>query len=500
MTSLLRITGAKVVALEGETGLLDDTDIWIADGRIAALLPAGSPAPRPGSVETLAFSHALAMPGLVNAHTHSASALLRGTNPGLPVDLYCLEAAVRRTPKYMDEVRICVLLQAVEMQKRGVTSIVDHFRHGGLPSIEAIAAVFSAYEQSGMRAALAPMFDDKLYINSLPMDRAQLPAPTRQLWDAMRPPAADDYFGIMEDVVTQWANHQRFRVLLGIEGPPRGTPRQFELAGEFAARHGIGIHTHLLEAKTQAMGAPADCNGSLVEYLDRFGLVGPKSSFAHFIWCNERDIELSAERNVNIVHNPVSNLLFGSGLQPTARLLEAGVNVALGSDGAGGNQINLFEQAKFAMLLSRVSQTDCGRWITPRQALRMATRNGGAVLGEPDTLGVIREGARADLIVIDMSGQAYRPLGDIWTHLVMYETGAGVDTVIIDGRVVVRQGKVTWIDEAALLAEADRLAARAKAESAKSSAAGAAERTIFQPLILDLLKKPIAIDRFAHLD
>jgi len=500
MTSQLRITGAKVVTLEGETGLIDDTDIWIADGRIAALLPAGAPAPLPGPVETLAFSRALVMPGLVNAHTHSASALLRGTNPGLPVDLYCLEATARRTPKYMDEVRICILLQAVEMQKRGVTSVVDHFRHGGLPSIEAIAAVFAAYEESGMRAALAPMFDDKLYIDSLPMSRAQLPEPARTRLEAMRAPLAEDYFRIMDDVVAEWGNHERFRLLLGIEGPPRGTRRQFELAGEFATRHGIGIHTHLLEAKTQAMMAPADCNGSFVEYLDRFGLVGPKSSFAHFVWCNERDIELSAERNVNVVHNPVSNLLFGSGLQPTARLLEAGVNVALGSDGAGGNQINLFEQAKFAMLLSRISQVESDRWLTPRQALRMATRNGGAVMGDPDELGVIRVGARADLIVIDMSRQSYRPLGDIWTHLVMYETGAGVDTVIIDGEVVVRHGRVTWIDEADLLAEADRLAARAKTESAKSSAAGTAERAIFEPLILKLLKEPIAIDRFAHLD
>ena len=386
MTSLLRITGAKVVTLEGEAGLIDDTDIWIAGGRIAALLPAGSPAPLPGPVETLAYSQALVMPGLVNAHTHSASALLRGTNPGLPVDLYCLEAAVRRTPKHMDEVRICVLLQAVEMQKRGITSVVDHFRHGGLPNIEAIAAAFSAYEQSGMRAALAPMFEDKLYIDALPMSRAQLPPPTRRLWETMRPPAADDYFRIMEDVVAEWGNRDRFQVLLGIEGAPRGTQRQFELAGEFAARHGIGIHSHMLEAKTQAMKADLDCNGSVVEYLDRFGLVGPKHSFAHFIWCNDRDIELSAERNVNIVHNPVSNLLFGSGLLPAARLMEAGVNVALGSDGAGGNQINLFEQAKYAMLLSRISQIDSSRWITPRQALQMATRNGAAVLGDPDAM------------------------------------------------------------------------------------------------------------------
>src|SRR5438552_17173146 len=100
MKPLLRITGAKIVTLDDDApDLLDETDLWIADGRIAALLPTGSPPPAAGAVETLALSNALVLPGLVNAHTHSASALLRGTNPGLPVDLYCLEATARRTPR-----------------------------------------------------------------------------------------------------------------------------------------------------------------------------------------------------------------------------------------------------------------------------------------------------------------------------------------------------------------------------------------------------------------
>ena len=353
--TLLRLTGARIITLVDDGDPLDGIDLWIGDDRIVALLPVGSPQPASGPVETLEFSDAVVVPGLINSHSHSASAILRGTNPGLPVDLYCLEAAARRAPAITGQERICALLQAMEMLKRGITGVVDHFRHGAVPTVEAIASLRSAYSESGMRVALAPMFDDQLYVDSLPFERASLPEATRARWDAMRPPKAEDYFAVMEDIVAQWRGDERFKILLGIEGPPRGTPRQFELAGDFAARHGIGLHTHLLELKTQALRA-ADFGGSFVAYLDRFGLVGPKSSFAHFIWCNERDIELSTERHVNIVHNPVSNLLFGSGLPPTARLLDAGINVALGSDGAGGNQISLFEQAKFVMLLSRVQR------------------------------------------------------------------------------------------------------------------------------------------------
>ena len=495
MTSLLCITGATIVTLADDGPPLKHTDLWVADGRIAALLPAGSPQPVDGPVETIAVSNALVLPGFVNAHSHSASALLRGTNPGLPVDLYCLETALRSAPKTTGQIRICVLLQAVEMLKRGITTVVDHFRHGAVPSLEAIAEVFSAYSESGMRVALAPMFDDKPYVDSLPFARSRLPGAAQAQWLRVSSPRADDYFAVMEDAVAHWRSNDRFSLLLGIEAPPRGTVRQLELAGDFVARHGVGLHTHLLESKTQALLADA-YGGSLVAYLDRFGLIGPKSSLAHFVWCNTRDVELSAERRVNIVHNPVSNLLFGSGLQPTARLIASGINVALGSDGAGGNHISLFEQAKFAMLLSRISEPDYERWIGPAQALQMAARNGGAAIGEPGNIGVIRVGAHADLMIIDMSSQTYCPLGDIFTHLVMYENGTGVDTVMVGGRVVVRHGRCTWIDEAALLAEAREMAGSAIPRRLDQDD----QRALVYPLILEALQRPLDIDRFAHLD
>jgi cytosine/adenosine deaminase-related metal-dependent hydrolase len=498
MATPLLITGAKIA--EPQTGnILDDTELWIAGGRIIALQPAGSPAPCAGPVERLAFNNALVLPGMVNAHTHSASALLRGTNPGVPCDLYVMEAMARRAPRELRHVRICVLLQAMEMLKGGITGVVDHFRHGAVPTVEALITVFQSYEQAGLRVAVAPMFDDRRYIDSLPLDQARLPATIRERWNAMQPPAREDYFAAMKEIVAESRNYERVQVLLGLEGPPRSTPRSFEMAGEFAARHGIGLHTHLLELKTQAMMA-AEYGGSLVAYLDRFGLVGPKSSFAHFIWFNERDAELAAERHVNIIHNPVSNLLFGSGLQPTAKLLAAGVNVALGSDGAGGQPVGLFEQAKCAMLLSRISEQDCNRWITARQALQMATLNGGAVMGQPGALGTIRVGAHADLAIIDLTSQTYRPMGDIWNHLGMYETGANVDTVIVGGDIVVRDGRCTRLNEADLLAEADELAVEAHAVNAPYLANVRTERSVFQPLILEALRQPTPLSRFARLD
>jgi 5-methylthioadenosine/S-adenosylhomocysteine deaminase len=499
MRPSLRITGARIAPLGDVDGVLDSADLWIDDGRIAAIVPIGGAPPFDGPYQTYAFENALILPGLINSHSHSASALLRGTSAGAPLDLYVLEAMSRRSRRSMQQVRVSALLHAIEMLKRGITGVVDHFRSGAVPTVEAVSTVFQAYHDIGIRAAVAPMFEDRRYIDSLPIDQERLPEPIQNRWRNAKTPAPEDYFAMMEEVAAMWRGRERLHLMLGVDGPQRCTPRLLEMAGDFASRHDVGLHTHLLEAKTQALMAPAEFDGSFVAYLDRFGLIGPKSSLAHFVWCTGRDIELAAETRVNVVNNPVSNLLLGSGLQPTRRMLEAGVTVGLGSDGCSGNAISILEQAKFSMLLSRISQPDCERWITAPQVLRMATASGGAVLGQPDELGAIRVGNHADLAIFRLSDSTHCPLGDIWNHLVMYETGHSVDTVLVAGEVVLHNGRCTRIDEDGIYAEAAELAARDREDNAPYLAETRGERPAFHSLILEALQKDTVVDRFARL-
>lgn len=493
------ITGALIATFESDAAPLRGMDLWIADGRILALLPSGSPAPADGPVETLVFHRALVMPGMINAHTHSSSVLLRGTTGGLPLDLNLMEAMTRRASMSLSQVRTSVLRLGMEMLKSGVTGVVDHFACGGAPSVEAVSSAFSAYAEIGMRAAVAPMYQDMPYVDSLPIDMARLPADMAERWRNKKPASPESYFSMMEEVVKEWSGHGNIKVLMGVEGPQRCTPRLLEMAGDFAARHGIGNHTHLLESKTQALMVPPGCDGSFVAYLDRFGLINPKSSLAHFVWCTERDIELSAERGVNVVNNPFNNLHLGSGIQPTLRLLEAGVNVALGTDGTHGTNASLFEKARLSALLSRVSEVDNTRWIRARQALRMATVNGGAVLNEPGNLGVIRVGAYADIAILDLTTSVYRPMGDLLNHLVMFETGSSVDTVLVNGEIVVHHGRCTRIDEEEVLAAADEAAEFNHAANAGILEAGRTECKAFEPLIVEALKRHAPVNRFAAL-
>jgi cytosine/adenosine deaminase-related metal-dependent hydrolase len=304
----------------------------------------------------------------------------------------------------------------------------------------------------------------------------------------------------MEHLVGRWRGSAgRLDVMLGVDGPQRCTPDLLELTGEFAARHGIGLHTHLLEAKTQHLMAPPEHGGSFVRYLDRFGLVNERSSLAHFVWCTPEDVMLAAERRVNVVHNPVSNLALGSGIQPAALLLRAGVNVALGTDGQSGAAVSILEQAKFASLLSRVADTDPDRWIGPRIAFRLATEAGAAVVGHAGELGAIEPGARADLALIDTSGIAWRPRGDVYQHLVMYEHGADVHTVLVEGEVVLREGRCLKVDEAAVLEEAQAIAAEQARANEASLAAVDGQSPILKDLLLGAIRRDVDANRYADL-
>lgn len=494
-----QISGARILPLGSQQGVTEGHDLWLADGRIAAVLPRGSKPPINESYEILTFENAVVLPGLVNAHSHSASCLQRGQVAGAPLDLFVMEAMSRRSTRTIHHVRTAALLHAVEMLKRGITGVVDHFRHGAVPTAEAVTAAMGAYEEIGMRAIVAPMYEDRPYIESMPIDTGRLPKAIIERWRRLKPPAFGEYFSMMEEAVSEARRFSRVSIMLGIDGPQRCTPALLEKGGSFAAQHGVGLHTHLLEAKTQSLVAPVEYGRSFVDYLDRFGLVGPHSSLAHFVWCTDRDIELAAERGVNVINNPVSNLALGSGIQPTARLLARGVRVALGTDGASSNAINLLEQAKISMLLSRVAEQDCGRWITAPQAIRMATEGGARVLGLEGKTGVIEPGALADIAILDLNNASHRPFGNVWNHLVMYETGQSVDTVFVGGEMVVKGGRCLKVDETAIYAEAALLATEDAAKNSDELTATRAERSAFEPLLTECLSSEWDINRFARL-
>ncbi|MGE5303486.1 MAG: amidohydrolase family protein, partial [Alphaproteobacteria bacterium] len=194
---------------------------------------------------------------------------------------------------------------------------------------------------------------------------------------------------------------------------------------------------------------------SLLAHLDAIGVLAPNLSLAHSIWIEPGDIELFVKRQATPVHNPASNLRIGSGLAPLKQFIAAGVRVGLGTDGAASNDgQNMFDAVRLAALIHNQAGTDFRGWVTPAQALAMATRNGAHAFGLE--AGVLAPGKLADIVLLRRDTPAFTPLNDVIGQLVFCENGNSVDTVIVNGEIVVESGSLKRIDEREVLQCAER--------------------------------------------
>jgi cytosine/adenosine deaminase-related metal-dependent hydrolase len=186
--------------------------------------------------------------------------------------------------------------------------------------------------------------------------------------------------------------------------------------------------------------------------MDAIGFLSPRVCFAHGIWLTSHDIELVRDRGVSIAHNPVSNLKLGSGVAAVPTLLAQGVNVALGTDGMSSNDgLDMFGALKLAALLHKLWGIDYESWLGAREAWQLATIGGARAAGDADGLGRIEPGRRADLVLLDLESHVFTPLNDPLRQLAFGTTTLAVDSVLVGGRWVVREGKLTTVDESAVL-------------------------------------------------
>jgi 5-methylthioadenosine/S-adenosylhomocysteine deaminase len=330
--------------------------------------------------------------------------------------------------------------------------VLDHVGLG--PSVDhgVLEAVVSAYSLSGLRVGLAPMLEDRdlLYDRVAAADRdlaADLPRPlgTTQA-------AAD----LLAAAFARWdgAGEGRIRVLAGPSSLMWASDRLLERCAELAGESGRPLHLHAAETWRQERIVRERFGESSIAALDRRGLLGPKTSLAHCIWVGDRDIELLADRGVVVVTNPVSNLRLGSGVAPVARLLAAGVTVAVGTDGAASNDSqNLPEALKLTALLAHRDGIRPAAGITRDALLAMGTTAGARAAGWDDGVGRIVAGAHADLALLDLDAPAFVVLHDALRQWLFAGGAHSARTVIVAGRVVLEDGEPTTIDVPAIAAE-----------------------------------------------
>src|SRR3984893_7272844 len=238
--------------------------------------------------------------------------------------------------------------------------------------------------------------------------------------------------------------------------PQRCTPEMLEGCAALAETHDLAVYTHVYETKGQALIGReqfAHHGGSLIGYLENTGLLGPRLNIVHSVWISRAEMDRMAQADAGIVLNHLSNLKLKSGIAPVCDLREAGVRLGLGCDNCSGSDVqSAFQAMKMFCLLAAVSEPEPGPGLA-HEALRHATTGNARTAGLAGRLGALRPGFRADMILIDLADVAYLPYNSAARQLVYTEAGRGVESVIVEGRVVIKERKVQTIDEDALRRE-----------------------------------------------
>ena len=354
----------------------------------------------------------IVMPGLINTHTHVAMALLRGISDDVPLmewleqHIWPIEGKMGYQEVY-DGARLGIL----EMLMGGTTTFVDMY-----PYEEAVA---QAAETAGIRALVSPC----------PMDFRM-----------------DHFENDWKQVQKRFSSSRLVSMWMGPHAIYTLSEKNMQRSISLSKELGIGSHVHLAETQTEHDNCMAQHGMSPTEYLEKQGLFTTKTLAAHCVVMSDHDIEILAKNGVSVAHNPQSNMKLASGIAPVKKMLDAGINVSIGTDGASSNNdLDMWEEMRTASLLQKVSTMDpCA--IPAYTALEMATINGAKAIGREGELGVLTAGAFADILLVDLEKAHLYPHTNLISELVYSTHASDVDTVIVNGNIVVENRKCLTMD------------------------------------------------------
>lgn len=453
MQTLIR--NATLLTMDGPLGTIPITaDILIDGTTIAAIGDNLTPMPDARIIDGLGK---LVMPGLVNGHTHSSETFLRGRYQNMPLEVWLLYAypllmgpAIAPRLLYLRS-----LLLAMESLRNGVTTLCDDFFDPPAHDLDRLGTVFRAYKDAGIRANVSSAVMNVHTLDALPYAREVLPQALQDKLDFGPPISADAYMDYCRSAFSSLHGMAgRLNFMIAPSAPQRCTPDLLVACHDLARQMGVPLHTHVLETKTQAVTGHVAFDKTLIAYMHELGALSRNTTIAHSVWVTDRDMELMGEAHCSIAHNAISNQKLGAGIAPIRRLMDAGVTVALGTDGVSSNDTaRIFDVMRVAGLIHSTSGPDHGTWIPAADILKMATINGARSAMLEDVTGSLAVGKAADLIVLDLDTYAFTPLNDIDKHLVFSENGSSIEMVMVAGEIVLRDGRLTTVDEREIFAE-----------------------------------------------
>lgn len=411
------------------------TDVQVVNGQITAIAP---------NLEIIGTEingeNKLLLPGFFNAHTHSSEMWQRGVIPPLPLELW-LAHLYDFTPLDTEQVYLSALGTAVETLLSGGTSVVDHLVLIPGQELETIATAVRAYQEIGIRAFIAPLIQDESLSAGIPNGKIDL-----NHEPYLR--STSETLAIIETAIKQFHRPEAgINILVAPTGFQLCSDDLFTGCMALSNKYNLCRHSHLLETKAQEKLAEEKYGCSAVQHLQEIGFLNNYTTLAHCIWLKETDINILAQTQSTVVHNPLSNLRLGSGIAPIIKYLQAGVNVTFGCDGASSNDSqDLLEAIKIGSILHNVTEPDYQNWITPRQAIEMASLGGAKGLNLENELGSLTVGKKADLVLYDLNNLSLLPRTDPIGLLVLGRPVNVVNSAWVNGKKIINNGQITTIN------------------------------------------------------
>jgi 5-methylthioadenosine/S-adenosylhomocysteine deaminase len=431
------IENGAIVTVDDRRRVLDPGYLLVEGDRIAAI--GGGPAPdglRAGAGSILDARHMAVMPGMVNAHTHLFQTFIRGLADDKPL-LDWLAAAIWPVARALsgEDAYLAAMVGLVENLRGGATAVIDHQYVHTDPAND--DGVCRAAVDTGARLLLARGWADVDYPPDFMETPERIVAETTRLFET--------WHGRAEG---------RVRVEFGPLIPWGCSDETMRRTYALARAWGVGTHIHVAETRAEVEMNLEKRGSRHVEWLAGLGILGPDVQLVHSVWLDAGEIELAARHGAVVVHCPVSNMYLASGVAPVPAMRALGVPVALATDGPGSNNSqDMLEVLKTTALLHKVSNLDAMA-LLPEDVLWMACRGGAAAFGQAALIGSLEVGKKADVVVVDLDTPRAMPVHRPVSALVYNASAGEVDTVLVDGRVVMRGGEMLCVDEKALLAEA----------------------------------------------
>jgi 5-methylthioadenosine/S-adenosylhomocysteine deaminase len=420
------IKDCVAVTMNDDADILSSADILVDDDGIAAVGPHGSL--NAGGAEVVDGRGKVALPGLVNAHTHSAMTLLRGYADDLPLQEW-LEKKIWPREAFIKEGDVYdgTMLAAAEMIKGGTTCFADMYFNSG--------EVAQAAEDSGLRASVC------------------------EVLLGFKETVEEDLVYAAESIVELRKGNGRVMGVFGPHSLYTCDERLLKKVAERARELKAGVHTHLLETRTERDEIITLNHKQPFEILKETGLLDVPLLAAHSVYLSDQETDLAAAAPYTAVHTPGSNLKLASGIAPVWDFMQHDIDMALGTDGAASNNnLDMFEETRLAALIHKIETFDA-TMVSAYQALYMATRGGAQAVGMADMIGRLAPGFKADIILVDTNKPHLTPQHNVVANLVYSAGAADVSDTMVDGRWLMRDRTINSLNEAVVLKKGSDTAA-----------------------------------------